>query len=185
MPPQTTGSAPGMTQYTPHPYIMRLKAELRALRPGWPDLENAERLTRAFVAATSHADLFQIRAARLALRRSNTPGVRQLAQTLLEERRQIAQRLQSTLKVAAMDGQEVLIPYQLDARHEEILNQLCQTADQDFGATYIREQADAHAEAVRIFQFYGMCGEQPAVRAFACLTLSCLESRLEEVQKLI
>lgn len=168
----------------PHEYVMRLNAELRSRHATWIEGEGPEKISKAFVAAASMADLFEMRVAELALSQGGEK-VRTLAQTLLQERRQQAQRLRSTLKIASLGDAEHLVPYQLDARREHLVDRLSDAGDEeDFGALFIRQQRASHEEAVGIFCFYAVYGENEALRAFARITLPFLERRLDQVAQL-
>ena len=171
--------------HRPHDYIMRLKAQMRAPHPEWKDPKGGIGLTRAFVAGTSLHDLYQVKAARLALDRSARRDLKGLAHCLLQDRRQIAQRLQSTLKFSGVKDPEVLIAYELDAGHEAILERLKQASSDQFDSLFVRQQSEAHAGAIQTFLYYDAYGEEPAVKAFAHITLEHLEERLAHVQRLI
>ncbi|MGE6697297.1 DUF4142 domain-containing protein [Hyphomonas sp. NPDC076900] len=174
-----------MTKFRlPHEYVMRLNAELRSRHATWIEGERAEKISRAFVAAASMADLFEMRVAELALAQGGEK-VRPLAQSLLQERRQQAQRLRSTLKIASLGDVDHFVPYQLDPRREHLFGKLSGTSDEeDFGTLFIHQQRASHEEAISIFCYYAVYGENEALRAFARITLPFLERRLDQVAQL-
>lgn len=147
--------------------------------------ENPDSMTRAFVIAASLSDLYDLGAAELALHRSASESVRGLARGILQDARQNAQRLQSTLKIASLELSETLLPYQLDVYREEKMRRLRTMERGAFGEAFVKDQKAGHEAMIDVFRFYKLHGDNEAVRSFARITLTFLERRLEEVDRLV
>lgn len=89
------------------------------------------------------------------------------------------------MKVAALGDADQIVPYQLDTRREKLMGALNAVKGEDaFGRLFMRQKSESHNEAVAIFRYYAVYGDNEALRAFARITLPFLEHRLAEVNRL-
>lgn len=175
------------TNATNADYIRNLKTVLACrvsrVSPLEPTAASA-RLTRDFVSGAAIGNLYELRVASLALDLSSCGELKSLAQRLLTDHRQSSQRLQSTLKMAECPDTEIAVPYQMDVRHQGMVDHLMLLDDREFRPIFLRQQKVAYEEAVDLFREYDDIGENEALRGFARITLKFLERRLEQVLKL-
>lgn len=165
-----------------HRYIQQLKSELAG--GGKPRSGTPCTVNRAFVAAASLADLYEVSAASFALSQPRPDEIRSLAFDLLQDRRQNAQRLQSTLKFVPETEGDACIAYQLDGRRESILLHLKHIEPAGFGVAFIRQAVQSHEEAIDVFRSYETLGSDVPLLAFARITVEKLEHRLVRVQEM-
>lgn len=100
-------------------------------------------------ARTAHiADHYEIEAARIALQRSDRPRVREIAETMIADHEDsIVRRAHA---IAAM-AEAIPLRDALDARHQGLIDHLCDARDRDFETVYLNQQKAAHDEAITLF----------------------------------
>lgn len=114
----------------------------------------------AFVRAAGSFDLFVIRSAHAALRRSSNPRVRDFAAMALSAARGTSAQLNF-----AGRRLNLLPPNRLLPRHEALLEQL--NASSDFDALYLRQQVAAHETALALYRPFAARGTSPTLRPVA------------------
>lgn len=134
----------------------------------------------AFVSMAAVSDQFEIQTSQLALERSRDPQVRRFATRMIRDHSMSSRRL---MALASRSGQPVPAPG-LDARHAAMLQTLTATPDAGFDAAYATMQANAHREAITMFQTYASQGDDPALRSFARRTLPTLQMHADMVASL-
>jgi putative membrane protein len=135
----------------------------------------------AFVSMASVSDQFEIQTSQLALERARDPQVRRFATRMIRDHQTSSQRLMS---IASRSSQGAMPAPGLDARHAAMLQTLSSTPEGSFDAAYVQMQANAHQEAITMFQTYSSQGDDPALRTFARRTLPTLQMHAEMVGSL-
>lgn len=134
-----------------------------------------------FVPMAAISNTFEIETSNLALDKSENEAVRNFAEMMVTDHSTAAMKM----KQAVQESQTGLaVPTGLDARHQEMLNQLSAADDSEFNAIYVDMQRQAHEEAVALFTAYSQNGEEGPIRTFAANTLPTLKEHLAMVQKL-
>jgi putative membrane protein len=64
------------------------------------------------------------------------------------------------------------------------INDLNSVSGNDFDKTYADQQANAHKQAVNLFESYAKSGDNAAVKQFASKTLPVIKQHLNDAQKL-
>ncbi|WAP68165.1 DUF4142 domain-containing protein [Jiella pelagia] len=132
-----------------------------------------------FVPMAAVSNSFEIETSNLALTKSQDEDVRGFAQTMADDHSTAAMKM----KQAVQESETGLaVPTGLDARHQELLNQLSAADDSEFDAMYVTIQRQAHEEAVALFTAYSQNGEEGPIRIFAANTLPTLEKHLSMVK---
>jgi putative membrane protein len=90
----------------------------------------------------------EIAAAKLALGKSKTPRVKQLAQHMLTEHRAIESQLQATLKSQNITPENSIIASKLNADGHELATKLGDEAGSDFDHGYVVAQIQGHQDAL-------------------------------------
>lgn len=125
--------------------------------------------------------LHQIKAADIALKRSQRPDVQQFAQQMQGDYQDIAERL-----MAFLGGlNEPHAPAQnIDPVHRILIDDLEGVADNIFDARYIAQQEAAINAALALFEQYGQNGKEHALRNLVRLCIPVLEQHLQMIGEL-
>lgn len=131
----------------------------------------ASRETQAFILQAAMSDRFEMLSSEMAIERGRDPSVRRFAEEMMRDHGLSTERL---VALAASRGVEP--PRELDDRRRAKLEALEEAEDDAFDALYAQQQADAHLEAVQLFQSYVQRGDDRDVLAFAQETLPLLQN---------
>jgi putative membrane protein len=168
----------------------------------------AEVTTRQeFVRMASMSDQFEITSSRLAEQRSQNAQMKQFAQHMIRDHEKTTQELQRLLpgntaataaprgsgprptdsSAAGTAGSRTNAqnePSGLDQQHQALLHQLEGAQGTAFDQLYIRQQVQAHQQAVDLFRNYAASGDDAQLKQWAGATLPTLEEHLRLAQQL-
>ncbi|WP_051357226.1 DUF4142 domain-containing protein [Azorhizobium doebereinerae] len=134
-----------------------------------------------FVETAAVAGLFEIESSKIALERSDNPGIKAFAQMMVDDHTRIA----AALKRAAADANgEITIPAALDSEHDAMIRKLKTASGREFDALYVQMQTTGHEQAVGLFGAYAKDGDQTALKTFAADTLPTLQNHLKHVMQI-
>jgi putative membrane protein len=128
--------------------------------------------TEAFMNNAASATLYELEAARIALRRSHSDDVRQFAQRMLDDHGKMKSELGSFLGATESPTQPPDRPGKL---HQVLLDDLEGAADEDFDHRYVSQQQTAHREAITLFKTYEKRGQHAGLQNLCRLGLPVLE----------
>ena len=136
----------------------------------------------AFVASLSGADLYAIESSRLALRRSDSAELRGLAQMIVADH----QRASTALAAAAREADPALAPAAaLAPGQQSELERLAAASPQAFDREYLRQQVDAHEQALTLVSRYARAREAPApLRRHAAGQIAPIQTHLIRARSL-
>ncbi|MFL6734143.1 MAG: DUF4142 domain-containing protein [Sphingomicrobium sp.] len=117
---------------------------------------------KGFVAAIASGDAYEIESSKLALQKSSSPGVREMAQMLQREHTQSSAKLKS-----AAGALSIAVPPELDAEKQAMLDNLKAASGDAFGAEFLNQQRMAHAKTLMLIQNYQAAGDQESLKKFA------------------
>jgi putative membrane protein len=124
-----------------------------------------------FVPMAAYSNRFEIESSELALERAQSAGVRTFAEHMVRDHTAAGE---SMMQAVAASGADVAVPAGLDARHQQMVDQLQGLNADQFDAAYLQMQRQAHDEAVALFEGYAENGETGPIREFAANTLPVL-----------
>ena len=129
----------------------------------------------AYVAAASSIDLYQVKAAELALQRAHDPANRAFAQRALSAH-------QGTSAQLSLAGRRLnLLPTAtLDPQHQAMLDAL--NATSDFDDTYRGQQNIVLQEALKLHSSYARAGQSPTLRPVAQNAESVMRANLQALR---
>ena len=129
----------------------------------------------AYVAAASSIDLYEMKAAQLALEKAQNPSNRALAQQLLEAHRGTSYQM-------SMAGRRLnLLPSaSLDPEHQQMLDALSATSD--FDNTYRAQQSIVLQEGLKLHAGYAKSGDSPTLRPVAANAESVMKANLQALR---
>jgi predicted outer membrane protein len=130
----------------------------------------------AYVAMASSIDLFQVKAAELALQRAHDPSNRAIAERALSAH-------QGTSAQLSFAGRRLnLLPTAtLNPEHQAMLNELSATSN--FDATYRAQQNIVLQEGVRLHANYAKSGSSPTLRPVAANAESVMRANLQALRR--
>lgn len=137
----------------------------------------------AFVENAAIGDLYEIKAAELALDRARSTGVRQAAEKMVHDHTTSAHQMRSALRMNETRGIGPL-PGEVDARRRTMLDHLEAAPDDKFDATYLDQQIMAHKETIDLMTGYRDKGENPQLRSYAMGTAPVVERHLTRMEAL-
>jgi putative membrane protein len=146
------------------------------LEPAMADSADAD---TSFVYTVAQSDLFEIMSSEAAVQISENADVRDFAETMIRDHTMSSQKL---IEAAAQEN--LAPPIALDAKHQQMLNDIQAADEESFDAAYIEAQEMAHMDAVKLFEDYALQGDGGPLQTFAEQTLPTLQMHLTHVQDL-
>lgn len=131
--------------------------------------------TFEFVATASSGNAFEIEAARLALEKAQSPEVKALAQTMLDDHTAAQEELLAVGKSANTD----IAKPAPDGEQQGLLDKLAAADAAAFDAAYIDSQVFAHQRALALFKGYAE-GSEP-LNQYAAKTVPVLQMHYQMV----
>jgi putative membrane protein len=128
---------------------------------------------RRFMRQAAQAGLFEVRKSELALARSHNQHVRQFAAQMIRDHSKANRQLQ---QLAASKG--VTLPHRPNAQQRRILRRLSRLSGKHFDCAYMVVQVRAHIKTIAMFVREVRHGRDPAVKAYAAVTLPVLRMHL-------
>ncbi|RXZ66308.1 DUF4142 domain-containing protein [Pelagerythrobacter rhizovicinus] len=141
--------------------------------------------TRAdeFVKSAAIGDLYEIAAARLALRRSRTDEVRAAATKMIADHTTSTHHLRSALRMNSTRGLPAP-PLEMDERRKTMIDHLKAAPDDKFDKTYVDQQVLAHKETVDLMTGFREHGDSPQLRSLAAGTAPVVQRHLAHMERL-
>lgn len=134
-----------------------------------------------FVENAAIGDLYEIKAAELALRRSSSPQVKSFAEKMISDHTTSTHQLGAALEMNETKGVSSP-PTELDSRRKAMLKHLEDASDDGFDSTYLDQQVLAHEETVKLMTGYRDKGDNVQLRSFAAGTAPVVERHLHRVK---
>lgn len=131
-----------------------------------------------FVQQAAQTGLTEIEAAKVALARSQDPGIRSFAQRMVKDHGKANLELAS---LATLKG--IQAPKSLDAEHKAMLDDITSKTGADFDRSYSEHMQMGHTKAVALFEAAANSPDE-AVSGFAKKTLPVLREHRELAGKL-
>jgi putative membrane protein len=136
---------------------------------------------QTFTTNAAVSDMYEVKAAELALERSTSKSVKDFASMMKKAHTETTKALAPLAKTAG-----ATVPTELDTAHTDKLKALTDATDAEFDKTYIDQQVSAHETALALFEAYGATGDNEQLIAFAKDTAPKIETHLnhaKEIQK--
>lgn len=146
---------------------------------------NAATTTSAetFVEKAAIGDQYEIAASRLALSRSRSPEVRQVARQMIADHTANSHQLMAALEMNEAAGVPAP-PRALDSRHQTMIDELNDAPEDSFDSLYLDQQVKAHQETVALMRGYASGGDNPQLRSLALSAVPVVERHLDHVEML-
>lgn len=134
-----------------------------------------------YVTNAAMGDLYEIRAAEIALERSRNAEVRALAEMIRADHTEASEQLREAAGQAAQGGQ---IPSGLDERRQGLIDNLRAATAAAFDQVYIDQQVAAHREAVTLHEGFADNTDAPQLAQHAAMVLPKIRVHLERAEAL-
>jgi putative membrane protein len=115
-----------------------------------------------FAKEAAASNEFEILSSEVALKRSQTPEVREFAQTMIDDHRRAQDELQ-----AAATADSVNVSLELSMEQKQTLQALEQAEESQFDSAYLSAQLKAHDQAIALLGSYADKGEGGALKTLA------------------
>jgi putative membrane protein len=136
-----------------------------------------------FVEKAATGDMYEIEAARIALRRSGSAEIRSVAAQMIDDHTAGVHHMQAALEMNETRGVRAL-PKDLDTRHRKLVEHLETAPDDKFDAAYVDQQILAHEETATLLEGYGDEGDNPQLRSLATSMLPVVKRHLLQAKEL-
>ena len=156
-----------------------------AATPANPTEENAAPphvVGSEYASALAADDLFEIASARLALRKSPSPDVKALAQTLVPAHQQSLAALQAA---AASAKPPIRVAPALNPDQQAKLEALRSLAGPAFDHTFLQQQVDAHGNALKLIAGFAENGDVLTLKQHAQTIEDPVHQQLTRAQDLL
>jgi putative membrane protein len=131
-----------------------------------------------FVQQAAQTGLTEIEAAKIALARSQDPGIRSFAQRMVKDHSQNNIELATLATAKGIDA-----PKKLDADHQAMLDDITSKSGADFDRSYSQHMNMGHTRAVALFEAASNSPDE-AISDFAKKTLPTLREHQQLAEKL-
>ncbi len=132
-----------------------------------------------FAKELASSGLFEIQSSTLALQRTKNEDIKKFAQKMIDDHTAAAEKLKETLKQANLPE-----PTETVEEHQEVLNQLIASNEPAFDRRYIRDQRQAHQEAIALLEGYEKRGDNNALKQLAASLLPTIKEHLQLAENL-
>ena len=137
--------------------------------------------TKGFVTAAATSDMYEVAAAKIAVDRATSPGVKAFAAKMIKAHTETTEKLKG---IIAANNIAVTPPMHVDDRRQGMLDDLRGAKDADFDHRYVSQQIAAHKEADILMRGYAKDGDNAAIKAFAAITDKAVKMHLMMAKKL-
>ena len=134
-----------------------------------------------FVDMAAAGDMYEIQAAKIALKRSKTPDVQALAKMMIQDH---AKSTALIKKAIADSGQQIELPSTLPNDKQELIGALDAASDEAFDKTYLAQQANAHRDALVLMTGYASSGGDPHLKAAAGQIAPVVQMHIDKIMSI-
>jgi putative membrane protein len=134
-----------------------------------------------FVTRAALSDMYEIESSRLALERSQSPGIKAYAQRMIDDHTRMSNEMKATVAQAGLESRP---PAVLDEERLTLIRELRESSPGDFDAKYLDQQAESHENARNLFRDFSNNGDNDQLKQLASRGLPMIENHLQTVQAL-
>lgn len=135
-----------------------------------------------YVPNAAEGDMYEIRAADIALERTQNAQVRQLAQMIKTDHTQASEAMKRIVPTAAADVQ---LPTELDERRQGLLDNLRSASAADFDRIFLDQQVAAHNEALTLHRGFSDNTDAPQLAEHARMVVPKIEAHLRQAEQIL
>jgi putative membrane protein len=136
---------------------------------------------KGFTSELIVSDMYEVEAARIALKRTQDPRIAVFARQMLKANTANSERLRAVL---ADLSDAPPLPRQLDSRRQRMIDELRDAKAGDFDGRYLSQQVDSQNEALILLRRYSRSGDVRVAKLFADQTIPAVRMHLSSAQQL-
>ena len=129
---------------------------------------------QGFVDTAAASDMYEVEAARIALEKGQSDGVKQFAQMMIDDHTTSS----NNLKTAAGQVSGVTVAPRMTAMQQQMITELQNTGTEGFDGVYKQQQINAHQQTLNALQNYAQSGTEEPLKNFASTTAPVVEMHL-------
>ena len=141
-----------------------------------PNLASAD-----FVDMAAAGDMYEIQAAKIALKRSKNADVQALAKMMIKDHTQSSAMIK---KAIADGGESIELPSTLPNDKQEMIGALNAASPETFDKTYLTQQASAHQDALMLMSNYASTGSDPHLKDAASKISPVVQMHIDHIKTL-
>jgi putative membrane protein len=138
---------------------------------------NANASDQEFYKNAAIGGMYEVQAGQIALQKSDSAKIRDIANMLVNDHTNANNELK---KIAQQKN--INLPTELDSKHRDLITQLEKADKASFDQEFLRQQAQAHRETIRLFEDQTKNGKDDQAKQFATNTLPKLQQHLDQVE---
>lgn len=136
--------------------------------------------TPDFITKAAISDMYEIAAAKVALQRSRSSGVKDFANMMVRDHTATSDQVKAIVARNNLPAP----PTALDDAHARMIADLKSAKAEDFDTTYLDQQTAAHGDALSLLQSYAQSGDNADLKAFAAETAPKVQTHLDKARSL-
>ena len=134
---------------------------------------------QGYVSNAAMGDMYEIEAAKIAMEKSKTKGVLDLAKMIQTDHTTASNEMKPLVAAAGQTP-----PTELDERRKGLLDNLRAAAAADFDKVFLDQQEAAHNEALTLHKGYADNGDNAGLKAHAAKVAPKIQAHLDKVRAL-
>lgn len=125
-----------------------------------------------YVSTAAISDMYEIESGRLAQEKGQSDEVKAHARQMIEDHTRTSEALKAAV---AQMGTDMQVPTRLDARHQQMIDDLRAAEGEAFDRLYMEQQRMAHEAAYRLHSSYATGGDNPELQRVAANAVPVIE----------
>jgi len=135
-----------------------------------------------FVTALATSDMYELQSAKIAMAKSSTAGVDELAGMIKTDHTASTAKLKT---IAPTEAADTPLPAALDERRQGLIDNLNAAAPPDFDRVYLTQQVAAHNEALTLLNGFKDHSETPGLAALAAEIIPKVTMHRDHAQRML
>ena len=135
-----------------------------------------------FVTALAISDMYELQGAEIAMAKSSTAGIDELAGMIKTDHTASSAKLKT---IAPAEAADTPLPAALDERRQGLIDNLNAAAPADFDRVYLTQQVAAHDEALTLLNGFKDHSETPGLAALATEIIPKVTMHRDHAQRML
>jgi putative membrane protein len=133
-----------------------------------------------FFEDAAQGDMLEVKLGELAVKNAASEDVRKFGQRMVDDH----SKLNAQLAQIAQDKKGVVMPQQLDKKHQNEIEKLSKNTGAKFDHEYMSRMVDEHEKDIKAFEKQAKDGKDPDLKQFASTALPTLQSHLAQAKEI-
>jgi putative membrane protein len=150
-----------------------------AVAPAVAPAVGAAPAAREFVAMAAASDMYEVRAAKIAEKKSKNADVKAFAAMMVTDHGKSTAMIKKA--VADSGRKDITPPAELPTDKQSLIDALSMASASDFDKTYVDQQLTAHKTALALMQSYAGAGDVPQLKDAAGKIVPVVQGHLDHI----